>query len=115
MDTPATPLPFRITTDGAKGVIEVDGIDVADRVVGIEFVAGFGEHPKLVLHRAPGAGEIDGEAIVHVVDPEASAAAAVRALDPAVITEKMRTAELSMADSFEVAVQNVIADLLEAG
>lgn len=66
----------RLSLDGiGGGKIEIDGHDVTDTVRGITLKAGAGCVPHLVLDLVIHAGEIDGQADVHV--PADTAAALV--------------------------------------
>lgn len=112
------PVPFRIDTTAAPPVVVVDGHDVADRVVGVELVMGFGAPTKLVLHQAAGAGTIEGVAEVFAERDAltlAAMASAVRDLDRDEVRDLVAEmmAHASMADDPIAQVVEAVARLLE--
>jgi len=112
MDAPEIPVPFRITTDGRTGTIEVDGTDITSGTVGLAFEAGYGEPSRLTVQLAPGhQGVLEGFAVVQVATSDA--ADRVRSLDPDEVRAAVldQQADLSM-DPIGVTVE-AIARLLE--
>lgn len=67
---PPEPVPYKITTGAVGGRLVIDGEDVTDRVDAFGLRVGRTEPTVLSLHLIPGAGDIEGEGLVHVVaDP----------------------------------------------
>lgn len=108
--------PFHVVTNGAGGRIEVDGTDVTALVAGVELVVGFDQPSRLVLHRNAVPGTIEGDAIIEVATPGGDPADAVRALDPAVLRQRMLASPIDMAtDTYAAMLEHVAAMLDETG
>ena len=111
MDT--TPLtPFRITTDGLRGTVEVDGRDVTSQVAGLAFDAGNGDTARLTLQLVPHAGAIEGVAVVEQ-QLGATTGDAVRQLDPELVRQLVAERNLTFTDDPYHAMLEVVADLLD--
>ena len=114
MDT--TPLtPFRITTDGIRGTVELDGQDVSPQVSALSFeLDARTPGARLRILTAPMKGAIEGVAIVDQVVQEIGATGdAVRQLDPEVIRQLVAERNLTFTDDPYNATLEVIADLLD--
>lgn len=105
---------FRVDLTSTPPVVEVDGVDQAASIDGLQLVIGFGEPSRLVLHyRATGTAT--GTATVEAVS--VAPADAVRALDPGVIGPLILAAQEGgdMAADPAAVTLDVIARALEAG
>lgn len=113
MDAPATPVPFRITTDGRTGTIEVDGTDITESVAGLSFDAGYGEPARLTIQLRPGStGVLDGAAVVQVATG-APAGDAVRALDLDQVQGAIASRPVDLSTNLIATALEVVAELLD--
>ena len=88
-----TPVPFRICSDIIGGTVEVDGVDVTPSVGGVRFDMVPGQPNLVTLYTVPGAGTIEGDAIVQVVeqldaDPAAAVVEFLESVDPATLEQE---------------------------
>ena len=114
MDAPATPVPFRITTDGRTGTLEVDGTDITSSVAGFAFETGYGEPSRLTVELNPGStGVLDGAAVIQVAVSDAADRVRSLPLDRVRGEILNQNADLSM-DPVAVTLE-VVARLLEQG
>lgn len=117
MTTPtAETTPFTLTTTSpTTATVLVDGVDVSDDVVAVEFAQAARGPASLVLHLKPEAA-ITGDAIVTVVreptDDELRArlGAWLAALDPVALDAEVRPRLTSMRDSYAAHAIAVLAE-----
>ena len=104
--------PFKITTDGLYGTVEVDGRDITAQVAGLTVDVGHGDVTRLTLHVRPHTGTIEGVAVIEqaVAGPPSDL---VRQLDPSIIRERhMARGDTVTADPYQ-AMLDIVADLLD--
>ena len=104
--------PFKITTDGMYGTVEVDGRDITAQVAGLSFDAGHSDVARLTLHVRPTAGTIEGVAIIEqaIAGPPSDL---IRQLDPSTIRGlHMERGDTVTADPYQ-AMLDIVADLLD--
>lgn len=113
MDT--TPLtPFRITTDGILGTVEIDGRDVSSQISAVRFDLETQQVARLRLLTSPMKGAIEGVAIVEQVVHELGGVGdQVRRLDPELVRQLVAERGLTLTDDPYAATVEVIADLLD--
>ena len=111
-----TPLtPFRITTDGLRGTVELDGRDVSPQVSALSFeLDARTPGARLSILTAPMKGAIEGVAIVEQVVQEIGAVGdVVRQLDPELVRQHVAERGLTFTDDPYAATLEVVADLLD--
>lgn len=112
MDTPPRPRPFRIDTASVPATVEVDGVDVAEAIIGATVHVGYGQATKLVLTESrPGA--VTATGIIEVASTIVDPVDAVRALDPQAVEETVMAGALD-GDTMAANYLDVIATMLAA-
>ncbi len=89
-------LPFRIHTDGVGGRYEIDGVPI-DGIRAARIDLADGEITTLTVELGPGAGPIEGAAVVQVAthNPAALVAEFLAAVDPAGLERVALNGDLS--------------------
>lgn len=110
---PYSPLPVRITSDGLRHQVLVDGHDVSDQLASAHVHVSAGALPLVLLEAEPGRGlSIEGPALVQLVDREPVAPrvlAWLDAIDPAELDQRILTAPMTQGPG--AAVLAVLCEL----
>lgn len=113
------PVPFRISTDGAGGTVEVGGQDVSAHLVGVRLELANRQPALLTLFTQPGAGTVEGVALVQqdtgatFEEPPLRASELLRALDPGMVEAELLARPTRITENATVVWLEVVSGLLE--
>lgn len=106
---------FHVDTDPRTGSrLVVDGVDLSDKIAGLELAAGHGVGGnRLTLYVKPSVGSIDGYAVVEQI-VAAPPGDAIRNIDPQLVRQLHAERGLgTLTDDPYAAMLDIVADLLD--
>lgn len=108
MDTPGQQVPFRIDLTATPAVVEVDGVDVTDRIAGATVSMGYGA-PTTITVTGSRPGSLEGVGFL-VADPDGpSVLGFLDSIDP----DELEQAVMNGPMDFETMAANYLAELIK--